>query len=364
MYNNTRMIIGTAIFALWLPIAHAADLTEPLWLTEIPPAKSKTDSAKPHEHQHDHANHTATLAQPAPAAAGKPKKHDHDSVIDPEGEPRGQDHTSGKQVWLRRGTSVKGAPYVVAENAAEHLIMIDFEGKRSELMADSADGRLSVKADLPGIGFYDIYMAQQAVEGDSLIVQLPKVEVLWATCVAKDVDEEAVAKPIVNVESPLEIVREHKPDEGCFTRLVSGDVVSFLVLSYGKPVADMPVTMVTQDGWSNTLHSDADGRVGFTLIRTYFPKWLEFKKYHVDNYLIYSEMEKDQAGTLDGHRYTRTKYVASLPGKYRPSPHDYRSYAWGLGISLFVAVFGGLGVYLYRRRRLKPYQEERVDDKA
>jgi len=56
--------------------------------------------------------------------------------------------------------------------------------------------------------------------------------------------------------------------------------------------------------------------------------------------------------------------VTTLPGKYRPSPYDYRSYAWGLGIALFVIVFGGLAVYLYRRRRLKPYQEERIDDKA
>jgi hypothetical protein len=35
-----------------------------------------------------------------------------------------------------------------------------------------------------------------------------------------------------------------------------------------------------------------------------------------------------------------------------------------LGIALFVVVFGGVSIYLYRRRRLKPYKEVRVDDKA
>ncbi|MEQ1533483.1 MAG: hypothetical protein HOO97_11895 [Sideroxydans sp.] len=359
--TNNKMQFALVLWGC-LQVGSAA-ATEVLWLSEIPPAKSKAAEAQPAEHQHDHQSHVLP-AQSAPAAAAPAKKHDHDSVIDPEGEPKGKDHAGGKQIWLRQGVSIKAAPYVATAKANESLTMIDFDGKRSALSAESDSSRLTVKADLPSVGFYDLYMEQRAIEGDSLVVQLPKVEVLWATCVAKDVDEEAVAKPIINSESPLEIIREHLPDEGCFTRLVSGDVVSFQVLSLGKPVADVPVTMVMQDGWSNTLHSGADGRVKFTLIRSYFPKWLEFKKYHVDNFLAYAEVEKEEAGAWEGKRYSKTKYVASLPGKYRPSPHDYRSYAWGLGITLFVVVFGWLAIYLYRRRRLKPYKEERLDDKA
>jgi hypothetical protein len=197
-----------------------------------------------------------------------------------------------------------------------------------------------------------------------LQVQLPKIELLWASCVAKEVDEEAMAKPIINVNSPLEVIREHKPDEGCMARLVSGDIVSFLILSFGRPVAGVPVTMITQEGWRNTVLSDETGHASFTVIRAYFPKWLEFKKYHTDTFLTVAELDQGEFGVLDGKKYTSTHYVATLPGKYRPSPYDYRSYAWGLGIALFVIVFGGLAIYLYRRRRLKPYQEVRIDDKA
>jgi hypothetical protein len=33
------------------------------------------------------------------------------------------------------------------------------------------------------------------------------------------------------------------------------------------------------------------------------------------------------------------------------------SYAYGLMIGLFALVFSGLAVYLYRRRRIRPYRE-------
>jgi cbb3-type cytochrome oxidase subunit 3 len=51
-----------------------------------------------------------------------------------------------------------------------------------------------------------------------------------------------------------------------------------------------------------------------------------------------------------------------LAGSYYPSPDDYRSYAWGLGISLLIVFFCGVAIYLYRRRRVKPFQEVRFDD--
>ena len=50
--------------------------------------------------------------------------------------------------------------------------------------------------------------------------------------------------------------------------------------------------------------------------------------------------------------------MASLSEAYAPSVRDYKSYAWGLGVSLGVVVLSGSAIYLYRRRRLKPYREE------
>jgi hypothetical protein len=340
-----------------------------LWLAETPPAK-RTVAIKPeanHEHQHTMppvAIGPAPASSLATSAVVATKKHKHEDAIDPEGEAPSKDHRPGKQVWLRQGDNVKSAAFVDLGQQNAKLTMIDLKGTRSELAANSVNGQLSFKAELPEIGFYDVYWDKRSVSDGKLQVQLPKIELMWASCVSKDVDEEAVAKPIINFEAPLEIVREHLPDEGCMARLVSGDVVKFLVLSFGKPLADVPVTMITQDGWRNTVVTDAAGHAAFTVVRSYFPKWLEFKKYHTDYFLTVAEWDKPESGVLNGEKYASAHYTASLPGKYRPSPHDYRSYAWGLGISLFVVVFGWLSIYLYRRRRLKPYQEVRVDDKA
>ncbi len=329
-----------------------------LWLTETAPPKA-APSEMSHEHQHEMPAQSAVAAV-APAA----KKHDHDAQISLDGEAPSKDHQSAKQVWLRGGDTIKSAPYIAVADGGEQLTMIDLAGNKTAVVAASDNGRLTLKTDLTEAGFYDLYLERRVVRDGKLQVMLPKAELLRASCVAKEVDEEAVAKPIINAASPLEVVREHKPDEGCMTRLVSGDVVSFLVLSFGKPVAGIPVTMITQEGWRNTVTSDEGGHASFTVIRAYFPNWFEFKKYHTDTFLTVVEMDKNEAGTLDGAPYTSAHYVATLPGKYRPSPYDYRSYAWGLGIALFVIVFGGVAIYLYRRRRLKPYQEVRVDDEA
>jgi len=372
MVRRNALLIAV-LYGLIQSAVVSVDCADVLWLSETSPPKGVSKArANDVQHEHHHevlvqektaATQSAVAAASAPAAAGE-KKHDHEAQISLDGEAPGKDHQSGKQVWLRQGDTIKSAQYVATANSSERLTMIDLDGTKTDFDAVSVDGRMTLKTSLPKVGFYDVYLEQRKVQDGVLQVQLPKAELLWASCVAKDVDEEAVAKPIINVNSPLELVREHKPDEGCMARLVSGDVVNFLVLSFGQPVAGIPVTMITQEGWRNTVVSDKTGHASFTVIRAYFPKWLEFKKYHTDTFLTVAEMDKDEKGVHGGARYTKAHYVATLPGKYRTSPYDYRSYAWGLGIALFVIVFGGLAIYLYRRRRLKPYQEVRIDDKA
>lgn len=336
-----------------------------LWLSETAPAKGAVKAAEVEaQHAHHHGMPSAASAVASSPVVTGAKKHDHDAQISLDGEAPGKDHQPGKQVWLRQGENLKTAPYVQTENCSESLTMIALDGKKTDFTATPVAGYVTLKTELPAIGYYDVYLEQRAVHDGKLQVQLPKVELLWASCVAKEVDEEAVAKPIINRNSALEVLRIHKPDEGCMASLVSGDVVTFRVLSFGKPLAGIPVTMMTQEGWRNTVVSDQAGNATFTVIRAYFPKWLEFKKYHTDTFLVVAEMDKAELGELNGEPYSSSHYVATLPGKYRPSPYDYRSYAWGLGIALFVMVFGGLAIYLYRRRRLKPYQEVRVDENA
>lgn len=358
---------------MFADVARAVESADILWLTETPPLKSEKSAEKvePSHAMHDHhAMEMATTVVSSVASASAvnqaaPPKHVHDATeISLDGEAPGKDYRAEKQIWLRQGDDIKKAKFIVTESASEQLTMIALDGQQTTLTASNADGRLTAKIELPAIGFYNTYLEKRAVRAGQLVVQLPKAELMWASCQAKEVDEESVAKPIINASSPLEIVRLHSPDEGCMSRIVSGTVLNFVVYRFGKPQAGVAVSMVTQEGWRNTKVSDGDGKVSFTVIREYYPNWLEFNKFHTDTFLTVAEWQQAETGILNGEKYTSARYVATLPGKYRPSPYDYRSYAWGLGISFFVIVFGGLAIYLYRRRRIKPYQEVRFDDKA
>jgi hypothetical protein len=172
------------------------------------------------------------------------------------------------------------------------------------------------------------------------------------------------ARAIVDPDQPLEIVREHLPKEDMYTRMVSGDTVRFKVYSRGLPLADVPVTMLTQQGWQRRTRTDANGQAEFTLIRDYFPHWSDFRRQKRESFVVVAELAAAETGAWQGRKYDTLKYQATLSGKYQPSPYDYKSYALGLGLAVFVLAFGGLAVYLYRRRRVKPFQEIRFGEGA
>jgi hypothetical protein len=135
------------------------------------------------------------------------------------------------------------------------------------------------------------------------------------------------------------------------------------VLQKGLPVQGARVRFVSHEGWSKEAVSDEQGRVSFQVIRDYFPAWDDFKKRFKASYLIIAEANAAEKGTFKDQPYSSVRYQATLAGSYYPSPDDYRSYAWGLGIGLLIVLFCGSAVYLYRRRRVKPFQEVRFDER-
>jgi hypothetical protein len=163
-------------------------------------------------------------------------------------------------------------------------------------------------------------------------------------------------------EIPLEIVRERQPKENFHSRVAYGDTITFLVLAKGDPVAGVEVTLHTRTGWQNRSLSDEQGRVEFTIIRDYFPSWELFESRHRQEFLAVATLQTDEAGSYQGSTYSAASYIATLPGHYYPSSRDYESYGYGLTFGLFGLTFSGLSIYLYRRRRVRPYQEVRFDD--
>lgn len=270
-----------------------------------------------------------------------------------------------KRLWLRAGTDPQKSGFAREDaDALPELLLVSPNGKpEGEPLPPAEDGKRKLSFPMPAQGYYRLYAITRKLGGDTLNVSVAKAEVANFT---HGGDEEERAKAItadrVLDSAPLEIVRERKEGERPFFRLRSGDEQTYLVLQKGLPVHGARVRFVSHNGWSKEATSDEQGRVSFQILRDYFPPWQEFQKRFKATYLLIAETSAAEAGKHNDQPYSQVRYQTTLSGAYYPSPDDYRSYAWGLGIGLLATVLLGLVVWLYRRRRIKPYQEVRFDE--
>ena len=302
------------------------------------------------------------LSDSGPKKAPSSAVHAHgntDAVMN--GEEADTIHNATKRLWFRQGDQLSDAVYLNEKMYAGNLVMLDALGRRSTVNQTPVNGLAHTRMEFKELGFNNAYARREQVSGQTLWVQSAKAEVLKGSCCEREVAPEQL-KAISDPEQPLELVREHMEKEKLFTRIVSGDTLRFTVLSRGTPMAGVPVTMLTQQGWQKKGVSNSQGQVEFTLIRDYFPAWNDFRRRTKESYVLVADREVTEAGVFQGEAYGTIHYQATLSGKYAPSPYDYKSYAYGLGIAVFVLAFGGLGVYLYRRRRVKPFQEIRFSE--
>jgi hypothetical protein len=269
-----------------------------------------------------------------------------------------------KHLWLRFANGPQEQGYVTQENRFAPLTLIDPKGQVSqqEVSVDKEHGLLDITFPMPEEGFYNVYASGQQVNDGERQFQIAKAEVLKHSCREGHDNIQEKMPPRHNAAIALEIVRERRPKEDFHTRIGFGDTVAFVVLRNGKPQPDAEVTLTTALGWTKRALSDGQGRVSYTMIRDYFPPWRMFNKRHAQPYLVKAEYRQQESGELDGQSYDHTLYCASFTGSYFPSRRDYESYAYGLTIGLFMLVFSGLAVYLYRRRRIRPYREVCFDE--
>lgn len=275
---------------------------------------------------------------------------------------RGKRGINNKRLWLRSGHTLASAAYTDGAQNLSPALLLSPSQKTTELMPQAQDGRYNLLFPMPEEGFYNVYLKQQRVVDGRLELAIAKAEVLKHSCREGHDHVQSKMPPNHAPKMPLEIVRERLPKEDFHTRIGYGDELVFRVLTRGEPVADAEVTLHTATGWRKTARSDDEGRVHFTVIRDYFPAWEVFESRHRQAFLATAVFETDGAGQFDGTPYAGTRYVSTLAGHYYPSTRDYRSYAYGLLIGLFALTFTGLGVYLYRRRRMRPFREVHFDE--
>lgn len=269
-----------------------------------------------------------------------------------------------KHLWLRHGTTPADSGYLVKGTRFSPLILMDTEGntKELEIRQDKEHGMLNVDFAMPEEGFYNAYLSHTWIDQNVRQIQIAKAEVLKHSCREGHDHVKEKMPPHHNTAIPLEIVRTRLPHENFHTLLGYGDKVTFTVMRNGKPQSGAEVTIATARGWSKRETSDSSGQVSFTMIRDYYPAWSLFNKRYAQPYMVSADYQTTESGDLDGQHYDNTLYRASYSGNYYPSERDYQSYAYGLMIGTFALVFSGLAVYLYRRRRNRPYREVRFDE--
>ena len=281
----------------------------------------------------------------------------------------GHDHGGPptKRLWLRSGIDPQKAPFARQEmDASVETVLVIPRGKPGgESVAPPSEGHQGLVFEMPAQGFYRLYVTSRKLQGDTLNVSVAKAE-LGNFSHDGDDDEraQAMTAPRVLENAAIEIVRERQEKEGPFSQIRSGTDQTFIVLQKGLPIPNARVRFVSHQGWVKEVMSDEQGRASFQMIRDYFPPWQEFQKRFKANYLVIAEVAASEAGSHNGQPHGSVRYQATLSGSYYPSPNDYRSYAWGLGVGLLAALLSGVGVYFYRRRRSKPFQEVRLDEKA
>ncbi len=274
----------------------------------------------------------------------------------------GPDGVPTKRVWLRAGGNPLTARPATGEETA---FVLGPGGKPAEVKVEPHGGPYNIKFPMPQLGYYNVYFLRRTLEQDTLAISTAKAEIARGVMgQSGDSAEQArLTAPMTDARVPAEIVRLRKDKEGLFTRINYGDEITFQVLKAGKPVQNARVTFTSGQGWSNSAQSDEDGQAVFTVIRDYYPgRWELFEKRHRETYLVSASFTTPDSGEQAGGKYASTRYTATLSGAYYPGMADYESYSSGLMIGMAGLVLTGGSVYLFRRRRVKPFREVQFDE--
>lgn len=270
-----------------------------------------------------------------------------------------------KRLWVRAGEVPAEAGFASPDAAGgRKLALLHPDGTTSGVEPFSGPQGSGFLFPMPKEGFYNAYLIEQAVDGDTLHTRVVKAEALKHNCGEGHDHVAGLMAPNTLQGAPLDIVRERVPKEDFHTHVMSGDRVSFRVLYKGQPAAGAEVRMITAKGWAKTLTADAEGRVTYEMIRDYYPPWTAFDKRQKANFLVQAAYSVDETGALDDKPYSRARYVATLPGVYYPPEQEYTSYLYGLLLGVFALTATGVGVYVHRTRRNRSRREERFDETA
>ncbi len=152
-------------------------------------------------------------------------------------------------------------------------------------------------------------------------------------------------------EPELELVELYEEDEQRYRKNV-GDTIRVGVLFQGMPLAGSRVTMITERGWSQTLSTDKNGEVSFTLIKEDFPEdGVDRRKSEL--YLLRVAHKVAVGGQYMGNDYDTTRYIATMPISVSPAKEDWQSQRIAYLVTIITIIGSAVAIAIRRRRRKK-----------
>ncbi|MGD9898338.1 MAG: hypothetical protein AB7T22_04335 [Calditrichaceae bacterium] len=257
--------------------------------------------------------------------------------------------------WIRGGTLPVESVYLSeapSANAEIHLLspenkLIDCKQENGTIIYDGNPE-----------GFYNLYLTDKYVSGDTLYIINAKAERLSHKCQNGHKHVLANLQP-KDLKSHItyEIIRDRLPREDYHTFIQSGDKVTFGLILKGNPVSGSRVKLITQTGWAKLSKTDINGEVTFQIPEDYFSAVTEFEKQKIFNFLIVAEHGIAENGVFDGSSYKQVRYTATFSESYIPSKMMYSSAVWAMIVFVFALSLTAGAVFYYRERKKVPYRE-------
>ncbi len=218
---------------------------------------------------------------------------------------------------------------------------------------------------MPLKGSYHIFVQNTYIENRVLHVRLSKIRTYNTngdikSSIVKEIRGRTVGShygktPLKTI--PFEIIMQ-KPIKNHHINccLYSGDIARFQVYFKGKLQNNIPLTVTTQLGWTNSVLPLDDGIISFEIPRDKYVSIAVDKRY-MESLLIEANYTTQEAGTYKGSNYSKINYSMTMPLTFHTSPLEYSAklpaYLMVAGVMLIFA----LGAYYYRKRKQKFHKE-------
>jgi hypothetical protein len=260
--------------------------------------------------------------------------------------------TPSKKAWL-----VFGENNLVSGLNLETFVY-DTKQMQKDVKLDNKMGITTYSFEVPKNGYYNLFAKSEIINDDTLFYRVAKLEYLNGKHGSKDVYNEDIKKELKTDKIKIDLLRlKDKNEKSFFYNISMGDKLKFKATLNGKPLQNADLSIDLNSGWSKKIKTDINGTASFTMIRDYFPSWDKFNKRYKQEMLLTLIYNEEENGTIGNQGYKKVNYILTYPLSYYPNSSDYESYGYGLIIGIFIFTLSGIVIYLYRRRRTRPFKE-------